>query len=81
MQEKQLSDVVLKLSKGRGGEKLKFYAKSEETEYDDKTWASSKIILVTLGKMDNNKEDQIGKVGEDVVKMTQAGNCNGHSLF
>ena len=72
---------MLKLSKGRGRKKLKFYAKSEETEYHDPNWASGKIILVTLGKMDSNKEDKIRKVGEDVVKMTEAGNCHGHSPF
>ena len=31
--------------------------------------------------MDSNKEDKIRKVGEDVVKMTEAGNCHGHSPF
>lgn len=48
--------------------KLKFYAKSEETEYHDQNWASCKIILDTLDKMDSNKEDKIRKAGEGVIK-------------
>ena len=60
---------MLKLSKGGGREKLKFYAKSKETEYHHQNWASGKTILVTLGKMDSNTEGQIGKLGKD-VKMT-----------